>query len=123
MAKQENEGGKSLKLNIGDSQLELPMDSAGNVTMPDELKQIIAAGMSVLSQGNKPAGSQEASEANDVTNAFRGLPMSELIGAPMYAAAEEQTLKTFLDIYASGRESDILTALSPFYTSADKSRK
>ncbi len=90
MAKQENEGGKSLKLNIGDSQIELPMDSAGNVTMPDELKQIIAAGMSVLSQGNKPAGSQEASEANDVTNAFRGLPMSELIGAPMYAAAEAQ---------------------------------
>ena len=39
------------------------------------------------------------------------------------SAAEEQTLKTFLDIHVSGIESDILTALIPFYTSADKSRK
>ncbi len=92
MAKQENEGGiKGLKLNIGDSQIELPMDSEGNISMPEELKQIIAAGMSVLNQPNKPAaGSQEAPEANDVADAFRGLPMSELIGAPMYAAAEAQ---------------------------------
>lgn len=53
MANQENEGGKSLKLNIGDSQIELPMDNDGNVTIPEELKQIITAGMSVFSQSNK----------------------------------------------------------------------
>ncbi len=98
MADQKTEKGKSLKLNIGDSQIELPMDSDGNVTMPDELRQIIAAGMSVLSQGNE----QNAGQAGDgrkpqggvgdskVTDAFRGLPMSELIGAPMFAAAQAQ---------------------------------
>lgn len=53
MANQENEGGKSLKLNIGDSQIQLPMDNDGNVTIPEELKQIITAGMSVFSQSNK----------------------------------------------------------------------
>jgi len=98
MTDPKNEKGKSLKLNIGDSQIELPMDNDGNITMPDELRQIIAAGMSVLSQsaeqnaglvgdGGKPQGSEGESK---VTDAFRGLPMSELIGAPMYAAAQAQ---------------------------------
>lgn len=90
MAKQENESGRSLRLNIGDSQIELPMDSEGNVSMPEELKQIIAAGMTVLDKSNRHDDSQDVSQENEVTDAFRGLPMSELIGAPMYAAAQAQ---------------------------------
>jgi len=85
-----NEKGKSLKLNIGDSQIELPMDNDGNITMPDELRQIIAAGMTVLNQANEASKTEEANEDTKTTDAFRGLPMSELIGAPMYAAAQAQ---------------------------------
>lgn len=94
MADQKNDKGKSLKLNIGDSQIELPMDNDGNVTMPDELKQIIAAGMSVLSHADEvnKAGEKnnEPVKEDKPADAFRGLPMSELIGAPMFAAAEAQ---------------------------------
>lgn len=106
MAKLENERNsqesesRKTKLNIGGSQIEVSVNPDGSIDVPQELQMLMAAGQSVIqqaaqnaqssgSQSNGNAAPQPLTDGN-VADSFRGLPMSELIGAPLIAAAEAQ---------------------------------
>lgn len=92
------EENKKIKLNFGGAEIEAAVDKNGQIIMPREIQEIMAAGMAVMQKA--------AAEANDTTlkadennggvqagtaaEAFKGLPMRDLIGAPLFAAAEAQ---------------------------------
>lgn len=69
------------------------MDSevSGNAArrVVDESSEIIRKSVDAAEAGEVPAV-QPAAANDDVTDKFRGLPMSELIGAPLIAAADAQ---------------------------------
>lgn len=93
---------KKIKMNFGGTDIEATIDKDGRIVMPQEVQDIMAAGMAVMQKANRPeenAGDNtvEAGEKNDkkllgdtVTDSFKGLPMRDLIGGPLIAAAEAQ---------------------------------
>lgn len=99
---QENEFPKKLRMDVGGSPVDLYVNSDGSVDMPDELRQLLEAGAAVMQQAeskqqvtaietNEPEKGKNGAEGSpDAGDKFRGLPMSELIGNPLYAAAEAQ---------------------------------
>lgn len=103
MAKNDKEL-KEVKVNLGGVLIDAQMDDEGNVIIPDEAKDVLASSLSVLKQAQGEIASEEDEDSNDsgeVKNAFTGLPMRELIGAPLFAAAEaqEKLASTALDFY------------------------
>lgn len=93
---------KKIKMSFGGTDIEATIDKDGRIVMPQEVQDIMAAGMAVMQKANLPeenAGDNtvEAGEKNDkkllgdtVTDSFKGLPMRDLIGGPLIAAAEAQ---------------------------------
>lgn len=91
---------KKVVVNLGGTNVEAIMDKDGNIIMPEEVQNIMAAGMAVMKQAG------QETEKTDQTNGdptdkpaqlkenpadkFKGLPMRELIGGPLFAAAEAQ---------------------------------
>lgn len=91
---------KKVVMNFGGTDIEATIDKDGRIIMPEEIQQLLAAGASVMRQA-----SQETAQAVAATDApqgggtvlkdgvadnFKGLPMRELISAPLIAAAEAQ---------------------------------
>lgn len=87
--------GRKVKLNFGGMEVDGSIDKDGRIVMPEEVQRVMAAGMAVMQN----AGQKASPVANDnrkplkndnVADNFKGLPMRELIGAPLFAAAEAQ---------------------------------
>lgn len=85
---------KKVKVNLGGVLVDAEMDDAGNVYIPDGAKDVIASSLSVIERTK--AEIEKAENGNDpvtdpkIMESFKGLPMRELIGAPLFAAAEAQ---------------------------------
>lgn len=90
---------KKIKMNFGGMDIDATIDKDGRIIMPEEVQKIMAAGVTVL----KNAAENKTGEASNadapkpatlgdesVAGKFKGLPMRELIGAPLFAAAEAQ---------------------------------
>lgn len=94
----ENES-KKIVINIGGTDIEARIDDNGRIVMPKEVESIMAVGMATLNKanqqiedGNGDAGKTvgDKSGKDGVEENFKGIPMRELIGAPLFAAAEAQ---------------------------------
>lgn len=90
---------RKIRLNIGGKEIETVIDENGNIAIPQDVLKIIRAGteymegIGALSKGNNvPAEGKEGSvlKGDSMTDQFKGIPMRELIGAPLFAAAEAQ---------------------------------
>ena len=86
-----------IRLNLGDSDIELEVSPDGVAQLPDHLRQLLDANNRItaevenLNRETVQEQSDTTNPTNDgVTDSFRGLPMSELIGAPLFAAADAQ---------------------------------
>lgn len=90
-----------IKLNINGTETELEVSPDGTVQLPDSVRSILEAGAKVTDLAEQELqkttddtdggdGTKDPSSNEDVTDKFRGLPMSELIGAPLIAAADAQ---------------------------------
>lgn len=96
----DSERPKTIKVNFGNQEVEAIMNEDGSITMPEEVQHIMTAGANILQQASQtvdaasPSGIQSNEETvlkdGDVVNNFKGLPMRELIGGPLFAAAEAQ---------------------------------
>lgn len=90
----ESEENRKIKLNFGGSEVEAVIGKDGSIVMPEEVQKVMAAGMAVM-QKNAQAepmtnDNQQPLKNDDMSDKFKGLPMRELIGAPLFAAAEAQ---------------------------------
>lgn len=87
-----------IKLNINGTETELEVSPDGTVQLPDSVRTILEGGAKVTELAEQELqkttdeadGKTEPPANDDVTDKFRGLPMSELIGAPLIAAADAQ---------------------------------
>lgn len=94
---------KKIKMNFGGMDIDATIDKDGRIIIPEEVQKsvqkIMAAGVTVLKKAAENK-TDEASNADapkpatlgdeSVAGKFKGLPMRELIGAPLFAAAEAQ---------------------------------
>lgn len=91
---------QKIKMNFGGADIEATVDKDGRIIMPEEVQNIMAAGMAVMKQTGQetektdltngdPTGKPAQLKENPVDK-FKGLPMRELIGGPLFAAAEAQ---------------------------------
>lgn len=92
-----NEENRKIKMNFGGTDVEATVDKDGRIIMPEEIQKIMAAGLSVMKEAGQQVAASDGNEGeqvpvkNDgVADQFKGLPMRELIGAPLFAAAEAQ---------------------------------
>lgn len=90
-----NEENKKIKMNFGGADIEATVDKEGRIIMPQEIQNIMAAGIAVMQKANQQKANVEENNDNktlgdQITDKFKGLPMRELIGAPLFAAAEAQ---------------------------------
>ena len=91
-----NEESRKIRMNFGGTEIEATVDQEGRIIMPEEVQKIMAAGLSVMNKADKPVaasdgdGEQPPVKNDDMTNKFKGLPMRDLIGGPLFAAAEAQ---------------------------------
>lgn len=91
-----NEENRKIKMNFGGTDVEATVDKDGRIIMPEEVQKIMAAGLSVMKEAgqqvaaNDGNGEEQAPAKNGSGDQFKGLPMRELIGAPLFAAAEAQ---------------------------------
>lgn len=90
---------KKIRMNFGGADIEAAVDKDGRIIMPEEIQNIMAAGMAVMEKASEgqtdktsKTDSPQPSKLGDesVAGKFKGLPMRELIGAPLFAAAEAQ---------------------------------
>lgn len=92
------EENRKVNLNFGGAVIEVTVDKNGQIIMPREIQEIMAAGMAVMQKTGTKANDATLKadennggvQAGSVTEAFKGLPMRDLIGAPLFAAAEAQ---------------------------------
>lgn len=94
-----NAGGEEsrrIKINFGGTEVEAAVGENGQIIMPEEVQRIMAAGLNVMQRAGQQAappndGEGERPVKSDSSgDAFKGLPMRELIGAPLFAVAEAQ---------------------------------
>lgn len=87
-----NKENRKIKMNFGGMDIEATVDKDGHIIMPQEVQQFMTAGMAVMQKTEKGADAADvkAKGTDEVTEKFRGLPMRDLIGAPLFAAAEAQ---------------------------------
>ena len=86
-------------MNFGGADIEATIDKDGRIVLPNEIQQMLAAGASVMQQASQGATQEvtvdkpqegETVLKDNVADKFRGLPMRDLIGGPLFAAAEAQ---------------------------------
>ncbi|MBO5465211.1 MAG: DUF2589 domain-containing protein [Alistipes sp.] len=100
-------GGENKKviINFGGRNIEAVIDEAGYIILPEEIQNILAADNSIIKQATQEAKNEitgnESTLRDDVSDKFRGLPMRDLIGNPLIAAAEaqEKLASTAWDFY------------------------
>lgn len=86
---------QKIKMNFGGTDIEATVDKDGRIIMPEEVQNIMAAGMAVLQQAKQEPANEDptgkpAQLKDNPADKFKGLPMRELIGGPLFAAAEAQ---------------------------------
>lgn len=90
---------KKAKMDFGGREIEVTIDKDGRIIMPDEVQQLLAAGATVMRRASQettqtvtadPPKNDETTPKENVADKFRGLPMRDLIGGPLFAAAEAQ---------------------------------
>ena len=86
---------KKVKLNFGGTDIEAAIDKDGRIIMPEEVQNIMATGMAVMQKAKEETVKTEDVKeteklGDDPVGKFKGLPMRELIGGPLFAAAEAQ---------------------------------
>ena len=86
---------KKIRMNFGGADIEATIDKDGRIIMPEEVQNVMAAGMAVLQQAKENSVKTEGVEKTEklgegIEGKFKGLPMRELIGGPLFAAAEAQ---------------------------------
>lgn len=95
----QNNGGqepKKVSVKIGDRIVELETNADGTVEIPNNLAPLVGESSKVIDKSIEVAdkASNDTMTLQDgdpsVADKFRGLPMSELIGAPLFAAADAQ---------------------------------
>lgn len=82
-------------MDFGGKVIEATVDESGRIIMPEEVQNIMAAGMAVIQKAGQRTSNEnnddvQQNKLGDPVNNFKGLPMRELIGAPLFAAAEAQ---------------------------------
>lgn len=92
-----NEENRKIKMNFGGTDVEVTVDKDGRIIMPEEVQKILAAGLSVMKEAGQQVAASDGNEGqqppaknDEITNKFKGLPMRDLIGGPLFAAAEAQ---------------------------------
>lgn len=90
---------QKIKMNFGGADIEATVDKDGRIIMPEEVQNVMAAGMAVLQQAkdkqadgndNPKDDPKKPQKLGGIADNFKGLPMRELIGGPLFAAAEAQ---------------------------------
>ena len=86
-------------MNFGGADIEATIDKDGRIVLPNEIQQMLAAGATVMQQASQGATQEvivdkpqegETVLKDNVADKFRGLPMRDLIGGPLFAAAEAE---------------------------------
>lgn len=85
---------KTVRVKFGNQEVEAILNEDGSITMPEEVQHIMAAGANIMQQAasptDMPSDDAPAATNDNVADNFKGLPMRELIGGPLFAAAEAQ---------------------------------
>lgn len=89
---------KTIRMNFGGKEIEAIVNDDGSVTMPEEVQSIMTAGMAIMNKAEEGISNEIKPESinlkdggnTNVADNFKGLPMRELIGGPLFAAAEAQ---------------------------------
>lgn len=85
---------KKVMMSFDGRDIEATIDEAGHIILPEEIQNMLAAGACVMQQATQGVGNDipadETVLKEDVAAKFRGLPMRDLIGSPLIAAAEAQ---------------------------------
>lgn len=88
---------QTVRVNIGNQAVEAILNEDGSLTMPEEVQHIMEAGVNVMQQAveaaspaDGPSNGETVLKDGNVADSFKGLPMRELIGGPLFAAAEAQ---------------------------------
>lgn len=96
---------KKVMMNFGGRDIEATIDETGHIILPEEVQSLLDAGTSVIQQAtqgieNEKTGNEPTLKENPADK-FRGLPMRDLIGGPLIAAAEaqEKLASTAWDFY------------------------
>lgn len=96
---------KKVMMNFNGRDIEATIDETGRIILPEEIQNMLATGVSIIQHATQKAKNEivdnEPALANDVADKFRGLPMRDLIGSPLIAAAEaqEKLASTAWDFY------------------------
>ena len=107
---QEGERPEKIILKFGNRNVEAAVDNEGHLVMPEEVNNLMELGFAALQKTQKHtvvasdtdmSDKLGANDGDEVVNKFKGLPMRELIGAPLFAAAEaqEKLASIALDFY------------------------
>ena len=93
----DSERPKTVRVKFGNQEVEAILNEDGSITLPEEVQHIMAAGANIMQQATEAASPTDISsndgpavKNDNVADNFKGLPMRELIGGPLFAAAEAQ---------------------------------
>ena len=85
---------KKVIMNFNGKDIEAAIDETGCIILPEEIQNMLAAGVNVIQHTTKETENEivdnEPAPGNDVADKFSGLPMFNLVAAPLIAAAEAQ---------------------------------
>lgn len=86
---------KKVKINFGGMDIDATIDEDGRIIMPEEVQKIMAVLQKAAENRTNEASNADAPQHptlgdESVAGKFEGLPMRELIGAPLFAVAEAQ---------------------------------
>ena len=96
---------KKVMMNFGGRDIEATIDESGRIILPEEIQNMLSVGANIIKQATQGAENDitgnETTLKDDVSDKFRGLPMRDLIGGPLIAAAEaqEKLASTAWDFY------------------------
>ena len=96
---------KKVMMNFGGRDIEATIDETGRIILPEEIQNMLSVGANIIKQATQGADNDitgnETTLKDDVSDKFRGLPMRDLIGGPLIAAAEaqEKLASTAWDFY------------------------
>lgn len=85
---------KKVMMNLGGRDIEATIDETGRIILPEEIQNMLAAGANIITHATQGAENEitrnETTLKDNVSDKFCGLPMRDLIGGPLIAAAEAQ---------------------------------
>lgn len=84
---------KVVTVNLSGKEFQFEMSDEGKLIVPTEQQPAFVEALSIINKAVDDAtagGEVDTANGSEVADQFRGLPMSELIGAPLFAVADAQ---------------------------------